>query len=373
MQFLFADHTLDTDLRELRRGSEPIAVEPQVFDLLIYLVENRDRVVSKDDLIASVWGGRIVSDSTLSSRINAARKAIGDSGEDQRLIRTIARKGLRFVGAVRTQQNGAEPAPPSGTAPDDIHQQAAPGAAAAGSSRHRGASVHQHERRSGAGVFLRRHQRGHHHGAVQAAMVLRDRAQLVVRLQGQGRPHEAGRRRARRRLCGRRQRTQERRARAHHGAAQRRDHRQPHLGGALRPRPRRRVRGAGRDHRVDRRRDRAQALCGGKFSRPAQAAGQHGRLGPGDAGAVALLAGDAPGQRGGAGPAREGDRHRSELRPGAWASGHQPHVFRPHGLGGYGDGSAERRARRAGGDPCRRRGSLGALRVGLCLFVHAAL
>ena len=65
--------------------------------------ENRDRVVSKDDLIASVWGGRIVSDSTLTSRINAARKAVGDSGEDQKLIRTIARKGLRFVGAVRTR------------------------------------------------------------------------------------------------------------------------------------------------------------------------------------------------------------------------------------------------------------------------------
>jgi DNA-binding winged helix-turn-helix (wHTH) protein len=101
VQFLFGDHTLDTDRRELRRGSEPIAVEPQVFDLLVYLVQNRDRVVSKDDLIASVWGGRIVSDSTLTSRINAARKAVGDSGEDQKLIRTIARKGLRFVGAVR--------------------------------------------------------------------------------------------------------------------------------------------------------------------------------------------------------------------------------------------------------------------------------
>ena len=110
MQFLFADHTLDTDRRELRRGSEPIAVEPQVFDLLVYLVQNRDRVVSKDDLIASVWGGRIVSESTLTSRINAARKAVGDSGEEQKLIRTIARKGLRFVGAVRTQPNGAEPA-----------------------------------------------------------------------------------------------------------------------------------------------------------------------------------------------------------------------------------------------------------------------
>ena len=73
MQFLFGDHTLDTDRRELRRGLEPVAVEPQVFDLLIYLIQNRDRVVSKDDLVASIWGGRIVSDSTLTSRINAAR------------------------------------------------------------------------------------------------------------------------------------------------------------------------------------------------------------------------------------------------------------------------------------------------------------
>jgi TolB-like protein/Tfp pilus assembly protein PilF len=109
VQFHFADHTLDTDRRELRRGSEPVAVEPQVFDLLIFLVENREHVVSKDDLIAGVWGGRIVSDSTLTSRINAARKAIGDSGENQRLIRTIARKGLRFVGDVRTQATGGEP------------------------------------------------------------------------------------------------------------------------------------------------------------------------------------------------------------------------------------------------------------------------
>ena len=80
-----------------------------MFDLLVYLVENRDRVVSKDDLIASVWGGRIVSDSTLTSRINAARKAVGDSGKDQKLIRTIARKGLRFVGAVAHAVEWREP------------------------------------------------------------------------------------------------------------------------------------------------------------------------------------------------------------------------------------------------------------------------
>jgi TolB-like protein/cytochrome c-type biogenesis protein CcmH/NrfG len=108
VKFLFADHTLDTERRELHRGSERIAVEPQVFDLLVHLVKNRDRVVSKDDLIESVWGGRIVSDSTLTSRINAARKAVGDSGEAQKLIRTVARKGLRFVGVVHTQPNGAE-------------------------------------------------------------------------------------------------------------------------------------------------------------------------------------------------------------------------------------------------------------------------
>jgi TolB-like protein len=100
LQFHFDDHVLDIDRRELHRGSTAVAVEPQVFDLLHYLVKNRDRVVSKDDLIASVWHGRIVSESTLASRINAARKAIGDNGEQQRLIRTLSRRGVRFVGSV---------------------------------------------------------------------------------------------------------------------------------------------------------------------------------------------------------------------------------------------------------------------------------
>jgi len=107
VQFVFDDHVLDIDRRELRRGSAAIAVEPQVFDLLVYLIRNRDRVVTKDDLIESVWGGRIVSDSTLASRLNAARKAVGDSGGTQHTIRTMARKGVRFVGAV----HGAPGAP----------------------------------------------------------------------------------------------------------------------------------------------------------------------------------------------------------------------------------------------------------------------
>jgi len=107
VQFRFGEYALDTDRRELHCGSELVAVEPQVFDLLIYLVRQRDRVVSKDDLIETVWGGRIVSDSTLTSRINAARKAIGDSGEAQRLIRTVPRKGVRFVGEV--EERSAQP------------------------------------------------------------------------------------------------------------------------------------------------------------------------------------------------------------------------------------------------------------------------
>jgi TolB-like protein/cytochrome c-type biogenesis protein CcmH/NrfG len=126
VQFLFSDHTLDTDRRELRRGGTPVAVEPQVFDLLTYLVRNHERVVSKDDLFASVWGGRIVADSTLASRINAARKAIGDSGEEQKLIRTIARKGVRFVADVRSALEGIEPAPAADLRRSGLHDSARP-------------------------------------------------------------------------------------------------------------------------------------------------------------------------------------------------------------------------------------------------------
>ncbi|HXZ22955.1 MAG TPA: winged helix-turn-helix domain-containing tetratricopeptide repeat protein [Pseudolabrys sp.] len=106
--FLFNNYTLDSERRELRADSAVIAIEPQVFDVLLYLIENRDRVVSKDDLIESVWGGRIVSESTLTSRINAVRKALGDSGEKQDFVRTFARKGFRFVATVEIKDKAGK-------------------------------------------------------------------------------------------------------------------------------------------------------------------------------------------------------------------------------------------------------------------------
>ena len=101
MRYFFENFSFDTDQRELRRGVDVIAITPQVFDLLDYLIRNRERVVSKDDLIDAIWQGRTVSDVALTTRLNAARKAVGDSGGAQRLIKTFPRKGVRFVATVR--------------------------------------------------------------------------------------------------------------------------------------------------------------------------------------------------------------------------------------------------------------------------------
>jgi adenylate cyclase len=125
--YLFEDYALDTERRELRRGQAPVAVEPKVFDLLAFVIEHRQRVVSRDDLIAQVWDGRIVSESALARCISEARSAIGDNGEAQRLIKTIQRKGLRFVGEVQEEQGQGrtpgggtpvEPARPALALPD---------------------------------------------------------------------------------------------------------------------------------------------------------------------------------------------------------------------------------------------------------------
>jgi DNA-binding winged helix-turn-helix (wHTH) protein len=91
-------------LAQAPEGEGRHAVGPQVFDPLVYLVQNREHVVSKDDLLEAVWSGRIVSEATLTSHVNSVRKAVGDRGEEQRLIRTLARKGFRLVGKVTEKQ-----------------------------------------------------------------------------------------------------------------------------------------------------------------------------------------------------------------------------------------------------------------------------
>jgi TolB-like protein len=121
--FSFENFVLDCDRRELRRDARLVAVEPKVFDLLTYVIKNRDRVVSRDDLMAAVWDGRIVSESALTTCVNAVRSAVSDSGEAQRLIKTLPRKGIRFVGAVReddrcTEARAAEIALPEHLEPD---------------------------------------------------------------------------------------------------------------------------------------------------------------------------------------------------------------------------------------------------------------
>jgi TolB-like protein len=107
LRYVFGIHALDTERRELHRGEAVVPVTPQVFDLLMYLIGNRDRVISKDDLVAAIWSGRAITDTALTTRINAARHAIGDSGDAQHLIRTLTRKGYRFVGRVQEERASA--------------------------------------------------------------------------------------------------------------------------------------------------------------------------------------------------------------------------------------------------------------------------
>lgn len=123
VRFAFGDYLLDPERQELTLRSQVVTVGPQVFDLLLHLVRNRDRVVGKDELLQAVWSGRIVSESTITSHINAVRKAVGDNGEEQRLVRTIARKGFRFVGEV--EQIGETPQPIGSGAVEPIASQAA--------------------------------------------------------------------------------------------------------------------------------------------------------------------------------------------------------------------------------------------------------
>jgi DNA-binding winged helix-turn-helix (wHTH) protein/pimeloyl-ACP methyl ester carboxylesterase len=132
MTFVLGNCEIHCDRRELHRSGTLVHVEPQVFDVLVHLVRHRDRVVSKEELIRAVWNGRFVSDDTLTSRVSAARRAIGDSGAEQQLIRTVTRRGFRFVGEeVSPTAAAVRPAPPECSAlqqrvtfcqtPDDVH------------------------------------------------------------------------------------------------------------------------------------------------------------------------------------------------------------------------------------------------------------
>jgi TolB-like protein len=132
MTFVFAGHELDPRRQELRREGGVVHVEPQVFDLLAFLIRNRDRIVSKDEILDTIWDGRIVSEAALSSRINAARKAIGDSGNDQIFIRTFHKRGFRFVAEAAELPDGEGDAKPSPVAePPRAAAQAKPAGAEA--------------------------------------------------------------------------------------------------------------------------------------------------------------------------------------------------------------------------------------------------
>jgi len=109
LTYTFEDYSLDSTRRQLRRGSTVVSIEPQVFDVLELLVRAQPSIVTKNELIATIWDGRFVSNSTITSRISAARTAIGDNGKEQRLIQTFSRRGFRFVGAVRIEQESKRP------------------------------------------------------------------------------------------------------------------------------------------------------------------------------------------------------------------------------------------------------------------------
>jgi TolB-like protein len=109
--YQFSDCSLNCQRQELVRAGAPVAVEPQVFRLIVHLIKNRDRVVSKDELFEVIWEGRIVSDGTLNTRMATARAALGDDGNAQGVIKTFSRRGFRFVADV--SETGADAAAPT--------------------------------------------------------------------------------------------------------------------------------------------------------------------------------------------------------------------------------------------------------------------
>ena len=200
VSLVFAGHEIDLRRQELRRAGQIVHVEPQVFDLLVHLVRNRDRVVSKDELLDTIWNGRIVSEAALSSRINAARKAIGDDGDRQALIKTIHRRGFRFIGTV--QEGASEPA--EATLPVDGARHAADRkpkrtpapcepAALIAQAVDRGAAVRQPEPGARHRLFQLRPHRGCDSAARPQSVARRAQSPFRRRLPGRGTdPREIG-------------------------------------------------------------------------------------------------------------------------------------------------------------------------------------
>ena len=110
MIYRFGECLLDTRRRELRHNGEFQSLEPQVFDLVAYLVEHHERVVGRDEMLRAIGAGQFVTDGLLSTRLSSARRAIGDDGREQRLIRTFRGRGLRFIAAVTKVTQAIEPA-----------------------------------------------------------------------------------------------------------------------------------------------------------------------------------------------------------------------------------------------------------------------
>ncbi len=292
-----------------------------MFDVLEFLIRARDKVVSRDDLLAEVWHGRIVSEATLSSRVNAARTAIGDNGEQQRLIRTLPRKGFRFVGEVIEQTDSPSPLVVTTPAATEL----LPASRRPRRFVDRGAALHQYERGPRAGLFRRRYRRGNHHRAVPLQRTVRDRAQLVLHLQVQAGRHSRDRPHARRQLRARRQRPPRRRAAAHHRAIDRRPFRCASVGRQIRRRPQRCIRPAGPHHRTSRAPPSSPTLRIAEIERR-----RHSRPNKPDAYDLLLRASGyqhdfTPGEHDrGAGLPASGSGHRSDLRARDGSSGLLP-------------------------------------------------
>src|SRR5918912_3350589 len=120
MLYVFGDYALDTQLYELRHTGQPCKLEPQVFNVLAYLLRHRDRVVTKEELLEQLWPGRVVSEAALTSRLMAARRAIGDRGRAQRLIQTLHGRGYRFIAPVAERITEQAPSPVAAASPDTV-------------------------------------------------------------------------------------------------------------------------------------------------------------------------------------------------------------------------------------------------------------